>query len=205
MRTKLSLISAATVAFLLAALALVAYDANACGGVTHITISHRASYWFENQEYPYYKDYLTQHQDAFQAGSAYPDWGYVPYKTCQALEPAGEATHWPPFVDFMSKWIHKKYPKPWDEDTEKLVAFLFGIESHDISDLLWHSLGGIDQGFIVASSEIAFNGSYSDAHENADMGGDVLVDYSFNTSFFSLAWYIPFDDMVAIYAELGYK
>lgn len=40
--------------------------------------------------------------------------------------------------------------------TEKLVAFLFGIASHMVADVSWHSLG-IDQGFLKAMGEVSLD------------------------------------------------
>ena len=37
--------------------------------------------------------------------------------------------------------------------TEKLVVFLFGIVSHQVADILWHSLG-IDQGFLATMGNV---------------------------------------------------
>ncbi|KAM7322746.1 hypothetical protein ACRRTK_018251 [Alexandromys fortis] len=45
-----------------------------------------------------------------------------------------------------------------NEDTEKLVAFLFGITSHMVADVSWHSLG-IEQGFLRTMG--AFYSTYS--------------------------------------------
>lgn len=48
----------------------------------------------------------------------------------------------------MDKWIVVV------QATEKLVAFLFGIASHMVADVSWHSLG-IDQGFLKAMGEVS--------------------------------------------------
>lgn len=48
----------------------------------------------------------------------------------------------------MDKWIVVV------QATEKLVAFLFGIASHMVADVSWHSLG-IDQGFLKTMGEVS--------------------------------------------------
>ena len=40
------------------------------------------------------------------------------------------------------------------QDTEKLVAFLFGVTSHMVADVSWHSLG-IEQGFLRAMGAVS--------------------------------------------------
>ena len=43
-----------------------------------------------------------------------------------------EDTHWGEYVKVAFDYVNSTYPPPWDEDTEKLVAFLFGIISHQV-------------------------------------------------------------------------
>lgn len=42
---------------------------------------------------------------------------------------------------------HVRLDCAFPQDTQKLVAFLFGITSHMVADVSWHSLG-IEQGFL---------------------------------------------------------
>ncbi|RMC16245.1 hypothetical protein DUI87_08460 [Hirundo rustica rustica] len=84
--------------------------------------------------------------------------------------------------------------------TEKLVAFLFGIASHMVADVSWHSLG-IDQGFLKAMGEIDFHGSYSEAHSVGDFGGDVVSQFELDFSYLASSWYVPVKDLAAIYKE----
>ena len=60
-------------------------------------------------------------------------------------------------------YVNAKYPPPWDEDTEKLVAFLFGIISHQVTlvasmcqvaDISWHSLSSLSDGFLEVLGDI---------------------------------------------------
>ena len=43
-----------------------------------------------------------------------------------------EDTHWGEYVKVAFDYVSSAYPPPWDEDTERLVAFLFGIISHQV-------------------------------------------------------------------------
>jgi hypothetical protein len=43
-----------------------------------------------------------------------------------------EDTHWGEYVKVAFDYVNDKYPAPWDADTERLVAFLFGIISHQV-------------------------------------------------------------------------
>uniref|UniRef100_L7N2J7 Sodium/potassium-transporting ATPase subunit beta-1-interacting protein 3 n=1 Tax=Xenopus tropicalis TaxID=8364 RepID=L7N2J7_XENTR len=89
-------------------------------------------------------------------------------------------------------WIHinyirEVYPRPWDKSAQKLVAFLFGIASHMVSDVSWHSLN-IDQGFLKAMGEVCIYKS-----------GDVLSRYELNFDYLEAEWYIPVKDLFNIY------
>uniref|UniRef100_A0A8C6JEQ2 Phosphatidylinositol-glycan-specific phospholipase D n=1 Tax=Melopsittacus undulatus TaxID=13146 RepID=A0A8C6JEQ2_MELUD len=112
---------------------------------------------------------LLNHQDAFQAGSIYPDAFYPSICKSGIFHDVSEDTHWTPFLNASIHYIRRNYPHPWEVATEKLVAFLFGIASHMVADVSWHSLG-IDQGFLKAMGEIDFHGSYSEAHNVGDFG-----------------------------------
>uniref|UniRef100_A0A8C0H1J9 Phosphatidylinositol-glycan-specific phospholipase D n=1 Tax=Chelonoidis abingdonii TaxID=106734 RepID=A0A8C0H1J9_CHEAB len=121
---------------------------------------------------------LINHQDAFQAGSLYPDAFYPVICRNGIFHYVSEDTHWAPFLNTSIHYIRKKYPQPWEEATEKLVAFLFGIASHMVADVSWHSLG-IDQGFLRT------------------MENQFELDFSYLRA----DWYVPVKDLLAIYKE----
>ena len=103
-----------------------------CGMLTHNEISQRALYSFKN---PYFSNhdflsYFKTHQAYLEASSAYPDCG------CLCNNPAGEETHWPPFLEAFKKYILENY-KVGDESAH-LMVFLMGIASHDEADVIWH-------------------------------------------------------------------
>ncbi|XP_064561238.1 phosphatidylinositol-glycan-specific phospholipase D isoform X3 [Zonotrichia leucophrys gambelii] len=160
-----------------------------CGISTHVEIAHRALEFFTKHEGSVnYRKLLLNHQDAFQAGSVYPDAFYPPICKRGMFHDVSEDTHWSPFLKASIDYIRRNYPQPWEEATEKLVAFLFGIASHMVADVSWHSLG-IDQGFLKAMGEIDFRGSYSEAHSVGDFGGDVVSQYELDFSYLASSWH----------------
>ncbi|XP_009473671.1 PREDICTED: phosphatidylinositol-glycan-specific phospholipase D [Nipponia nippon] len=168
---------------------------------THVEIAHRALEFFTKREGNInYRQLLLNHQDAFQAGSIYPDAFYPSICKSGVFHDVSEDTHWSPFLSTSIHYIRRNYPQPWEEATEKLVAFLFGIASHMVADVSWHSLG-IDQGFLKAMGEIDFHGSYSEAHNVGDFGGDVLSQFELDFSYLASNWYVPVKDLAAIYKE----
>ncbi|XP_074002601.1 phosphatidylinositol-glycan-specific phospholipase D isoform X2 [Numenius arquata] len=168
---------------------------------THVEIAHRALEFFIKREGNVnYRQLLLNHQDAFQAGSIYPDAFYPSICKSGIFHDVSEDTHWSPFLSASIDYIRRNYPQPWEEATEKLVAFLFGIASHMVADVSWHSLG-IDQGFLKAMGEIDFHGSYSEAHNVGDFGGDVVSQFELDFSYLASNWYVPVKDLAAIYKE----
>uniref|UniRef100_A0A8B9RYS6 Phosphatidylinositol-glycan-specific phospholipase D n=1 Tax=Accipiter nisus TaxID=211598 RepID=A0A8B9RYS6_9AVES len=168
---------------------------------THVEIAHRAlEFFFKHEGNVNYRQLLLNHQDAFQAGSIYPDAFYPSICKSGIYHEVSEDTHWSPFLSASIHYIRRNYPQPWEEATEKLVAFLFGVASHMVADISWHSLG-IDQGFLKAMGEIDFQGSYSEAHSAGDFGGDVLSQFELDFSYLASNWYVPVKDLAAIYKE----
>ena len=81
------------------------------------------------------------------------------------------------------------------QETRKLVAFLFGIASHQISDVTWHGLG-IEQGFIDTMAALNFDNIYDPAHTTADFGGDMLTQFAKDIAKVKLdKWYVYFESV----------
>ncbi|XP_033118373.1 phosphatidylinositol-glycan-specific phospholipase D-like [Anneissia japonica] len=175
-----------------------------CGITTHIEIGHRAARYFEytDQYGIEYGKLIADHQDAFQAGNPYPDTFYDSLCHKGKFHGISEDSHWAPFLNVTINYIRKTYPQPWDEETQKLVVFMLGFVSHQVADISWHSLG-IDQGFLATMGQINFFGSFPAAHDVGDEGGDVVTLFEFDTRFIGeiSEWYIPVQDLVAIYQE----
>ncbi|XP_057554047.1 phosphatidylinositol-glycan-specific phospholipase D isoform X2 [Hippopotamus amphibius kiboko] len=173
-----------------------------CGISTHIEIGHRALEFLHLQDGSInYKELLLEHRDAYQAGNVFPDAFYPGICERGQFHEVSERTHWTPFLNASVHYIRENYPLPWDKDTEKLVAFLFGIASHMVADINWHSLG-IEQGFLRTMGAIDFHDSYPEAHWAGDFGGDVLSQFEFNFDYLSRHWYVPVQDLLEIYKKL---
>lgn len=71
--------------------------------------------------------------------------------------------------------------------------------SHGVADAPWHSLDS-REGFIQASEETDFSGSYSKAHTNADFGGEMVLAHSSHLADVSILWNMPVDSLLKIYA-----
>ena len=76
----------------------------------------------------------------------------------------------------MHKGINKACLQFLFQATEKLVVFMFGIVSHQIADILWHSLG-IDQGFLATMGNVSIYVRYCVKEKIADI---VLHRYSWH-------------------------
>ncbi|KAL4235881.1 Glycosylphosphatidylinositol specific phospholipase D1 [Mactra antiquata] len=183
-------------------LACIVSATNGCGIVTHIEISHRAKTYFKDDSGSSvdYAKMIRKHNDALMAGSPYPDSFYSDICANGDYHDVSEDTHWAPFLNATVNYIREKYPQPWDDATEKLVVFTFGIVSHQVADILWHNLG-IQQGFLQSMANINYNGHFDEAHPVGDFGGDILTDYEMDLDYIPLdqGWYIPVEDLNAIY------
>ncbi|XP_044941041.1 phosphatidylinositol-glycan-specific phospholipase D isoform X1 [Mustela putorius furo] len=187
---------------LLIALGSLCPAGSPCGISTHIEIGHRALEFLHLQDGRVnYKELLLKHQDAYQAGAVFPDAFYPSICERGKFHDVSESTHWTPFLNASVHYIRENYPLPWEKDTEKLVAFLFGVTSHMAADVSWHSLG-IEQGFLRTMGAVDFHGSYSEAHSAGDFGGDVLSQFEFNFNYLARRWYVPVEDLLEIYKQL---
>jgi glycosylphosphatidylinositol phospholipase D len=183
--------------FVLIALLTQASVAWPCGMNTHAEVSVRARWFFNGETHPDWKQWLNSHQDALQAGSTFPDWGYA-----FGYHDESEDAHWDPFMQTAAQYIYETYPQPWDnEETQKLAVFILGIVAHHMADVNWHRRAGIAEGFIQAMGIQEFNGSFGDSHNVADAGGDMLIPYQQDMSWHSWSYYFPVDDMAEVYSR----
>eukprot|EP00743_Colponemidia_sp_Colp-15_P001591 GILK01001737.1.p1 GENE.GILK01001737.1~~GILK01001737.1.p1 ORF type:complete len:905 (-),score=147.51 GILK01001737.1:91-2769(-) len=189
-------------------LVLLVSNTLGCGMLTHTEVGARALHWLESDEY---KQIILKHQDAYQAGAPFPDWGYL----CNQHDP-GEDTHWQPFMHTAINYLHEKYPKPWGPDAEKFVAFLLGIEVHSESDIVWHwgpsTNRADDQGFLHAMSHAAStchdewnSGASPNCHDIGDTGADLLLSLRGGLDYITPRWFLPTRDLVEIYKRIGYN
>lgn len=183
-------------------------DVSACAMITHGEVSHRASFFLDPVEHPYYHLIVNNNSGALEAGAAFPDWGY---STGYSNE--SEEAHWDPFIRVAADYIHETYgPPPWESDVEKLVVFLLGIMSHSMADLSWHDLyeGGLPggygvfrDGFLEAMAEQNFNGNFGESHDQ-EVAGDFIIARSHDTDWYGESWHIPSSDLEEIYKRRGF-
>ncbi|MEE6464798.1 hypothetical protein FKM82_006356 [Ascaphus truei] len=179
-------------------------QATPCGISTHIEIAHRALEYFSQTDGNFnYRELLQKHPEAYQAGSVYPDAFYQGICKQGKYHDVSEDSHWTPFLNASISYIRKVYRRPWDEGAQRLVAFLFGIASHMVSDVTWHSLD-IDQGFLSTMGAVSI---YIDLGQkvctlSCVTGGDVLSQFELDFDYLQTKWYIPVKDLVNIYEDL---
>jgi hypothetical protein len=59
------------------------------------------------------------------------------------------------------------------EEARILVAFLFAVASHSISDATWHSIG-MSNGLLMTLAALDFDGDIDSAHKLLDPGSDIV-------------------------------
>ena len=176
-----------------------------CGMITHIEISQRAFHHFTPNSTIVndYKSILKNYSSFFTAGSPFPDWGYM----CQYGD-AGEYAHWPPFIHAYVNYLNENF-QPRDKKYKKLVSFLFGIESHQESDIIWHwgkqSNPNDLQGYLRAMSHAASDclDNWEKCHGVGDNGIDFYLSLRGNLSLMTTKWSIPVLDLYNIYQKIG--
>ncbi|KYQ94491.1 glycosylphosphatidylinositol phospholipase D [Tieghemostelium lacteum] len=171
-----------------------------CGMTTHNMVGRRAFNFSSFEGFEEYKVYISDNYPTFDAGCAFPDFGY----SCGNLAEESEAAHWPPFLRAGTRYLLDTYNQPWSEDAIKLAVFLLGIASHQVADIPWHSIGGIKEGLIRAMAGQDFEGDYSVAHTNADDGGEFVLAYNYNLDWLSDEWYVPVTDIKNIFYLMNY-
>ncbi|KAF8985810.1 Glycosylphosphatidylinositol specific phospholipase D1 [Entomortierella lignicola] len=177
------------------------YGVQACGTSTHGEIAYRASQLLSTStkspvstieqfggQYSYkvpvemnrgplhdFEALIRERKEMLLAGSFFPDWGY----NCIGL-----------------KWN--------DAAEEGIIGFLFGIVSHSLSDLSWHSLQGLQEGFIRAQAAAAFGGDYATSHNIADEGGDYILSHMRKLDHLEVDWKVPVKDVIEIYKKRNF-
>ncbi|KFH68881.1 hypothetical protein MVEG_05685 [Podila verticillata NRRL 6337] len=145
---------------------------------------------------------LLERKELLFAGSFFPDWGY----NCigKLWNDAAERAHWPPFIEASLRYLHAKYPKPWDDHVQSLIVFLFGTVSHSLGDVSWHALEGLEQGFINVLAETSFDGDYTKGHTLADIGAEFVLSHMSTMNHLMTSWKVPVKDITEIYKTMGY-
>ncbi|KAJ1344333.1 hypothetical protein BSLG_001143 [Batrachochytrium salamandrivorans] len=87
---------------------------------------------------------------------------------------------------------------------KKLIANMLAQNRPFVqADASWHSLG-MDEGFIETMQHSMFDGSYSDSHSNADIGGEFMLARMGSSHVIEDTWHIPTND-IAIYDRMGHN
>jgi glycosylphosphatidylinositol phospholipase D len=123
------------------------------------------------------------------------------FYSCGSNNAAAEAAHWPDFLatavqHWKTKYGHidlrnKSHDKKIIDKAMGLKAFIYGLFTHQVADVGWHSLG-VNQGLLEVLAQSEFNRSIEKAHRSVhvkrgssnfsnsyirflDTGGDLLM------------------------------
>ena len=120
--------------------------------------------------------------EATSAGAFLPDLFYAcPYPLNSTFHQLSEDAHWP-------KFLATAWPSATAAGADKRrLAVLLGVASHQVADVLWHSLG-LSNGLIRVLAAANFDGRYAPAHEAADVGGEFVTAASANLTAEVNAW-----------------
>ncbi|KAK9370098.1 zinc dependent phospholipase C-domain-containing protein [Lipomyces kononenkoae] len=146
---------------------------------------------------------VNSHSSFAIPGAFFPDAFY----SCMSQSTSAEIAHWPPFLKSAAQYYRKKYDAGKDPAGIGLRAFLFGVLTHQIADVSWHSLG-VDQGLLMAMAIREYDGDYAAAHNTLDTGGDIIImerllRTSPNLEWLIQRWSIPSKDIIEIYSSMG--
>ena len=177
-----------------------------CGMTTHTEISYRALNLLDDSLSKMginYKKIISDNLSYFQAGSPFPDWGYA----C-GYSDAAENAHWPPFIHTYITYILEKYA---DDEVRRnqMIAFLFGIESHGISDIVWHwgrkDRNTDDQGFLHSMGHMTSDckDNWNHCHNRGDRGGDVYLAFRGDLKWSNQKWRVPIKDLQEMYESIS--
>ncbi|KAJ1957169.1 hypothetical protein GGI12_005099, partial [Dipsacomyces acuminosporus] len=188
------------------AVAALGVCAVGCGPAVHNEVAERARQWFYEQKgapnagrVAFYRGILHRHSESLQAGVVFPDWGYG----CLSMDEQAEAAHWTPFMEYGVEYLASKYQKPYGERAQQLIAFLFGVASHQVADEQWHGLSGLKEGIMQVLANSTFDGEYSRAHDTLDVGGDFAMAHMSDLGYMLDRWSVPIDDVIEIYRSMG--
>ena len=188
---------------------------HSCGVTTHNVIANRALHWYMSDDNPEYKTIIENNLESFQAGAAFPDWGYncIVSKYIPNLREGSELAHWLPFQKATISYIRDTYGhEPYkNKEAHELLALLFGVVSHSIADVLWHDLHYVypsRQGFLPAlgnsNCNYGIHANDCNAHTISDVGGEFVAAFQVDLSFLKNEWKLPSKDIVNIYKRMNY-
>jgi len=153
-----------------------------------------------------YNDAIQSNMDAVEGGSDMPDFLYACGNYSDHHD-AGEVAHWPPFHAAYVSYVRtlanfKEGPGQWTEKTKKLVAFLFGVSIHYVTDEMWEGLttqlaNGVN---FLAAQNLGAPGNSDRLESPANLGADFYLSFGVNLNDIK-PWkrYFPLEDLVHVY------
>lgn len=170
----------------LALLLLGSAVATACGQTTHVWTALEASKRLPpGPLYDLVND--PANHGALVSGAMFPDGGYSPF----VQHDYGETSHWEPFQSAYAAWIVATFPDLEDPVARQHQAFLFGLTAHGIGDQ-YH-----DAAYLERSKSIDVW-----TPSGADTATDVVMGSLVGGLPPNEHW-VPYDDLVPIFADVG--
>lgn len=174
---------------------------DSAGIAVHLNVAYRNQINIPSQ--------LINHQSEYFAGAFHPDAFY----NCFGESLAAENAHWPPFLKAAINHYHNQYILK-GLSNDPLKAFIYGLFTHQVADVSWHSLNS-HQGLLQVLSNVEFNNNIDKAHTYLDTVGDFII---LNRQFENLSndqrkslvsslkvkWKYPIKDILNIYHDLGF-
>lgn len=175
-----------------------------CGSANENDVAARASL---------YNHVLQKYPDVAISGSDFPDFLYIFH---DSRHDRAEEAHWPPWQKAAVEYI-RAIPQfqnateiaDLDEDTAKLVAFVFGVSIHFAADEFWEGLTdqiGRGQGFtaFVGQFNLGDDGMGNDDEGTSNMATDFFMPYFVGKGDVN-PWerYFPLKHVVGIYGVLN--
>ena len=145
----------------------LATPVKACGIITHHYIAEQAFLRFEDTEYYPLYEILQNHPGELTYGSVFPDWGYATGKGALA-----DYAHTTEFTTAYINDLAKRLSRPFSDEDQKEIAFLFGVIAHNEADKYFHPMGPDYFNFLEAARSPLY-GNMGDGVEEWKIEEDV--------------------------------
>ncbi len=184
-------------AALLLPLLLAPPPARAAGGSTHFHIADLSRAQVDREAYPELHRLIRRaYPEIYRHASYFPDWGYA----VPGAGDYGEEAHWPPFQYAAMDHLIAHYPEPWSEHAEKLFTFIAGLTCHGEADDAWH-FGDTAFLNVATAEDQPIEGAW---RTDIELACDIFVQVEKRWWYLEHpSWWVPLDDLVQIYADLG--
>eukprot|EP01063_Lacrimia_lanifica_P009765 TRINITY_DN16645_c0_g2_i1.p1 TRINITY_DN16645_c0_g2~~TRINITY_DN16645_c0_g2_i1.p1 ORF type:complete len:839 (+),score=228.63 TRINITY_DN16645_c0_g2_i1:48-2564(+) len=171
------------------AAAAAAVCAAGAGMNTHSMTGHLAAQYYgrvrTSPNASRYNAAIAGQPNAVAAGADFPDFLYACGKYADHHD-AAEAAHWPPWQAAAIRYVRDRpdfEAEEWSEETQRLVAFIFGVSVHYITDELWEGLTpqlGAGQGFVrtLSTMNLGHDGRTDNDEGVANLAADFYMSYA---------------------------